>query len=256
LALALAGCSAPVRHGLSETDALQVKAALEDVGLTVGIEAEGGRDGKWKVSVPEAEVSAAIRTLRDQHLPHQTAPGLGEVFGSGNVVPTPTEERAQLVRGLSGEVARMLESLDGVVQAKVIAMPAQPSPFGAPEPGRASVFLKVRSVAQTALEARRTEIQALVAGAVPGLNPASVSVLIDAVVAVQRPVIVEKKDRSTAAIVGVFSALLLAMVAAALGVVTLKNRKLRLQLEAQHDAEPEPEPRPAKAPAPPARKVA
>ena len=52
--------------------------------------------------------------------------GFGEIFGKGSLVPTPTEERALYVEALSGELARTLESVEGVTSARVGGIAREP----------------------------------------------------------------------------------------------------------------------------------
>jgi type III secretion protein J len=235
--LLLSACSAKIQHGLSEQDANQIKSVLEDNGISATTELEGGRDAKWVVEVSQSQASEAVRILRDNNLPRQEAPGLAEVFSSGSVVPSATEEKAMFMRALSGEVARMLEGFSGVVSAKVIVVPTQPSHFGPGEPARASVFIKARSDAATQLTRRRDEIQQLVAGAVPGLAPAQVAVIFDEVLVTPRPAVVEHKDRSAAMVVAVVSSAVVALLVIGLVLAVLRGRKLRLALAERESAE-------------------
>jgi type III secretion protein J len=235
----LCGCSTKIQHGLSERDADEVQAALADRGIAAVPVSEGKE--KWAVEVPQASASDAIRILRENNLPRQEAPGFSEVFGQGSMVPTAAEEKAKLIQALSGENARMLEALDGVVQAKVIVVPETKSGAFAPaEPARASVFLKVTSDHATELGARKLELQQLVAGSVPGLIPEHVALLIDPVNVQARPAIVERKDRTAAAAVGIVAGLLIALLAGALVLLTLRTRALRLQLASSAEVDDEP----------------
>lgn len=232
--LLLCACSTKIQHGLSERDADEIQSVLADRGIAASPVSEGKE--KWAVQVPQSSASEAIRILRENNLPRQRAPGFSEVFGQGSMVPTATEEKAKLMQALSGENARMLEAMEGVVEAKVIVVPETKSGAFAPaEPARASVFLKVTSDHAKELAARKAELQQLVSGSVPGLDPAHVALLIDPVSIQARPTIVERKDRSAAAAVGIVAGVLIALMAAALVMLTLRTRSLRLQLAAEQE---------------------
>ena len=236
--LCTAGCSAKIEHGLAERDANEVRAVLEDRGISVELVSEG-KGSAWTVEVPKASAAEAIRLLRDADLPRRDAPGFAEVFGQGSLVPTAAEERARMIQALSGETGRMLTALEGVVRARVLVVPEfKGQGFGTPEPARASVFLKVTSERAAVLAARKLELQQLVAGAVPGLSPDHVAVLFDTVSVSPRPVVIERKDRSAALAVAVASGLLIALLAGALVLATLRSRRLRVALaESPPDAD-------------------
>ena len=99
----------------------------------------------------------------------------------GNIyLATPTEERARLLHALSGELARSVEALDGVVEARVHLAPTPDDPLrtGAAPAARAAVLVNVRAGQRQRIEPLLAGIQALVAGAVPGLDPAQVAVVL------------------------------------------------------------------------------
>lgn len=243
--LLLAGCTAKIEHGLSEREANEVRAALEDRGIPVELAAEG-KGSTWSVGVARGSAAEATRVLRDEELPRREAPGLAEVFGQGSLVPTATEERARMIQALSGETSRMLGALEGVVRARVLVVPEwKGAGFGAPEPARASVFLRVSSSRAASLAARKAELQQLVAGAVPGLTPDHVAVLLDPISAPPRPVVVQVKDRTAAVAVACGAGLLVLLLAAGLVLATLKARALRMELQERPDGAPEAEPAPA-----------
>ena len=169
-----------ILHGLDEGQANQILVALDEGGVRAEKRRDEGTEAAWRVEVDGAEAARAQRLLSDRELPRPRPPGFGEVFGKGSVVPTPTEERALYLHALSGELARSVEAIDGVTEARVhLALPAQD--LLRPDPGpppRASVLVKTRPGARGRLEALAPGLQALVAGAVAGLEPAAVSVVI------------------------------------------------------------------------------
>src|SRR5574341_884221 len=96
------------------------------------------------VSVDAADSGRARRVLAERELPWQRPPGFAEVFAKGSLIPTPVEERALYHHALAGELSRSLETLDGVVEARVhLALPA-PGPLRpeASRPPRGAVLVK------------------------------------------------------------------------------------------------------------------
>ncbi|HEX9243566.1 MAG TPA: secretion protein [Anaeromyxobacter sp.] len=179
--LALAGCAGDeVLHGLDERQANEVLVALDQGGVAASKAREDGAEERWRVEVSRGEAARAQRILAERELPRARAPGFGEVFGKGSMVPTPTEEHALLLHALAGELARSLEAVDGVVAARVHVGLRAPDPLRPGERGapRASVLLKCRAAACTAVRALEPGLRAMVAGAVDGLDPGAVALVV------------------------------------------------------------------------------
>ena len=222
LLAALAGCGGePLLHDLPEREANAVLVALDEAGITASKVRQDGAEGGWTVSVPAGEAGRAHRLLAERELPRASPPGLGEVFGQGSAVPTPVEEHARWLHALSGELARSVEALDGVVEARVhLGLPADdPLRPGARPTPRAAVLVKCRPAACPALRAMEGGLRALVAGAADGLAPEAVAVVVaDAAEAPAGP----PPRRSTAAR---WLAALAALGAAALGLLAWRERR-------------------------------
>jgi type III secretion protein J len=183
LALSAAACESTIATGLDETQANAVVVALDERGIGAGKDAIGtGEDATYDVRVASDDVARALSVLNATDLPRAREPGIAEVFGEGSLVPTATEERARYVAAMGGELARSIEAIDGVLDARVhVALPERRD-FALdeerPRP-RASVLIKHRP-GRAPYDAR--EIAALVAGAVPEMLPEDV-----AIVAVEAP---------------------------------------------------------------------
>lgn len=176
-----------ILHDLEERQANQVLVALDGGGLAGEKRRDEGSEGRWLVEVPRGDAARAQRLLAERELPRPEAPGFAAVFAKGSVVPTPAEDRARLLQALSGELSRSVEALDGVIEARVhVALPPEDPLRGATPPARGSVLVKVRAGARARVEAQAGGIQALVAGAVPGLEAAQVAVVISESTAVAR----------------------------------------------------------------------
>lgn len=172
----LAACEATVATGLPEAEANEVVVALHGQGIGATTAPMEGGEG-FQVVVSPDEVAPALEVMRAEALPRETAPGLGEVFGEGGLVPTATEERARYVAALGGELSRSIEAMSGVLEARVhVALPdhrrvalddARPTP-------RASVLIRYRGSQPPYDE---NAVRALVSGAVQELDPEQVAVV-------------------------------------------------------------------------------
>jgi len=226
-ALALAGCvDEEILHGLAEPQANEVLVALDEAGVAAEKAREDGADAGWTVSVGARDAGRAQRVLAERSLPRARPAGFGEVFSKGSMVPTPTEEHALYLHALGGELARSVEAIDGVVEARVHLGLPQPDPLrpgGRPAP-RAAVLVKCRAPACPAIRALEAGIRALVAGAADGLDPAAVSVVI-AEGAAAPPPAVPPRRRGSALLAGLAAAA--ALGAALLGVTGLRARSRR-----------------------------
>lgn len=180
VAAALAGCAGEeILHGLEERQANEVLVALDERGLAATKAREDGAEERWRVEVARGEAARAQRILSERDLPRARPPGFADVFAKGSLVPTPTEEHALYLHALGGELARSVEAIDGVVEARVHVGLRQPDPL---RPGdraapRGAVLVKCRAPACGAVRALEPGIRAIVAGAVDGLEPATVAVV-------------------------------------------------------------------------------
>ncbi len=224
----LAACSSQIQSGLDESQANEVESVLSRHGVAAKKVREGGKDARFAVSVPSEQASAAIQILGDNDLPRQKAAGFGEVFGKGSMVPTATEEKALFLYALSGEIARTLETIDGVVTARIHVVPGAPARFGQPATkARASVLLKVVAGRTEALKARRGEVQAAVAGSVDGLDTDQVAVMITEAAAPPAVTAPEVRSENTYRALLVAAAAVIGVLALALVVAALRVRRLR-----------------------------
>lgn len=165
----LAGCTrAPLYSDLTETQANEVQATL----LAAGIDARKAAIAKskgWSISVDREDIPQAMTILNTFGLPRQPLRTLGEVFPKEGFVSSPLEERARYVFALSQEVEQTLMQLDGVVDARVhIAIPERSVLDDKPPSASASIVIIEQPGAN--LEARETDIKAIVTDGIEGLN--------------------------------------------------------------------------------------
>jgi type III secretion protein J len=173
------GCSTPIQHGLDETAANEVLTALERGGIEACKTRDEVNGEAFIISVPKVHVVRALQILQSLGLPRGRRAGFGEVYKQASLVPTPTEERARYLEALAGEIERTLETVDGVVTARVHLVLSEPDPLavdGKPRvAAQAAVLLKVRPAPAGLREA---DVQKLVAGSVAGLAPEAVAVVV------------------------------------------------------------------------------
>jgi len=177
----LSGCRTEVAHDLSETDANRIVAVLAEQGIAGEILASGNRgEASWTVAVPASEGTRARVALSQREMPADPEQGLAEVFDRSGLVPTATEERARLMHAIQGELVETLQSLEGIVAARVhVSLPEgrrgllAPSAEDRPEPS-ASVVIRHRGERPPVSE---EEIRGIVAGAISDLSTERVTVV-------------------------------------------------------------------------------
>jgi len=187
LGLGGAGCSARVQHGLDERQANEIHTVLVERGFRARKVVEEGRPPTWAVEVEPADAADAVRVLAELGLPRARPAGVRELLKPG-LVPDPVEQHALLVEAQSGDLARTLEAVDGVVSARVHLVRPQPTRAGAPaSPTKAAVYLRAQPAAAVHLRAMGDELRALVAGSVEGLEPGAVTLVVAEVVSAVPP---------------------------------------------------------------------
>lgn len=173
----LLGCSAELASSLEEAQADAIVVALDEVGIGASKEPSGpGERGRFRVRVAQGDLAPALAVLRDLGLPRDRTPGYAELFAERGLVPSAADERARHAAALSGELARSLESMDGIVRARVHLGLADARPRmldTAAGRARASVLIEHRADARIDDDA----VRALVAGAIPELSADDVAVV-------------------------------------------------------------------------------
>jgi type III secretion protein J len=120
LLVLLLGCSTPIRHGLDEPAANEVVTALE----RAGIGAEKARDDAsgptmFVVRVASGDAIRALDVLHAWGCRAGRGPGSPRSTASPAWSRPPPRSGPATSRPLSGEIERTLETVDGVVSARV-----------------------------------------------------------------------------------------------------------------------------------------
>ncbi len=149
-AIALAGCKKEIYHGLTEDEANEVLVVLKAANPNINAEKIAAGSGKqgmlFTIAVDEQYAVEAMRIMLDHQLPRKELPGLAQTFAQKSMIPTETEEKAQLLFAMQSELANSLEQIDGVVDARVHLVLPEMSPLEGRDvtPARASVLIKYR----------------------------------------------------------------------------------------------------------------
>ncbi|SDF34837.1 flagellar basal-body MS-ring/collar protein FliF [Limimaricola pyoseonensis] len=172
LNLALAPSFAPLYTDLSLGAAGRVVSALEQDGFKVELSGGG-----TIVSVPQPDVARARMALAEQGLPDEGTAGW-EIFDqSSGLGMNSFMQQVSRLRALEGELARSIQTIEGVDAARVHLVLPEREAFSRtrPEPS-ASVIVRGRVTSQISRR-QGLAIRALVASAVPELSPSRVTVL-------------------------------------------------------------------------------
>lgn len=160
----------PLFRNLPDADKAAVFATLEANGLDVALDPRTGA-----VLLPPSDHARARMLLAAEGLP-KAAPGALDMLGEMPLGTSRAVEGARIRKAGEQELARAIESLDGVERARVILAVPEPSPFVRERPDpKASVTVTLARGRTLSAEETRA-IAHLVAGAVPGLAADAVAI--------------------------------------------------------------------------------
>jgi len=142
LVLSLSACKEVLHTGLTENEANQVLSTL--IQYNVPAEKKRGKDGTSEILVDRDQFSYAVDLLNSFGLPKQQYTDMTEILGKSGLVSSPNKEWAQLNYARSQEIAAMVATIPGVINAKVqIANPRQTNPFDPKVPPNVAVLALV-----------------------------------------------------------------------------------------------------------------
>src|SRR6186713_2685320 len=87
-------CNVPVAANLDESDANQAATLLEQASLSASKERDPEHEGRYRITVINADAAAAIGLLARESLPPRASPGVLEALGEGSVIPSRLAEQA------------------------------------------------------------------------------------------------------------------------------------------------------------------
>lgn len=165
--------------GVAEPEARRAAVALDREGVAARAARDEGEGRAFQVLVDPSQVSRAVAVLAREEIPRREEPGFHEAWGARSLVSTGTEERARAAQALGGELARSLESIDGVVDARVHVAPAAEPDLAGDAPPRPTASVLVRHAGERA-PCSEAQVRALVAAAIAGMRPDDVAVVFSA----------------------------------------------------------------------------
>lgn len=160
----------PLYGKLTDQDAGAIISKLKDQGIPYKVEGT-------EIKVPDTNVHELRLSLASQGLPSGGNVGFADLFnGSMSFSQTDFEKKLNYQRGLEGELARTISSIEGVASARVhIQIPKDSLFVEEEQETSASVLLTMQPLAKLELEEVKT-IQQFVSKAVPKLKPENVFV--------------------------------------------------------------------------------
>jgi len=174
--LLLPGCSTTLQSELSEREANEILLVLAEAGITGE---KGGQGSQWTVEVEHSDLSRAFLILSAAGLPRPRHTGFLGVYKERGLVPGRMEEQALYLSALQEEISKTLESVEGVVSARV-HVTARPekriSKAETPAP-TASVLIGYHAGINEQPPISSDEVKKIVAHAVVGLERDQVMVV-------------------------------------------------------------------------------
>ena len=156
--------------GLDRQDVSGIGAALTEAGIPFDVSSDG-----TTVLVKYSQTSPARMLLAEKGLPHSANSGYELYDKLGSLGLTSFMQDVTRVRAMEGELARTIQTMNGIRAARVhIVLPDEGSFRRAKQPPSASVMIRSDTIA----DGRSAEaIRHLVASAVPGMTVDLVTVL-------------------------------------------------------------------------------
>lgn len=178
------GCDEQILHNLSEREANKIVSNLSDANLSVDKVLQP--DGRWAISVAEADKMVALHRLEAQRLLSSQDP-VSASSSRSSIVPSREEERFRYERSVSQSVEESIKALPGVLDARVhVNLPDRDPLFGSREGGRGSG--SVLLVVDDTFTSDDGDIAALVSGAA-GISRDVVGILRSAPERIETPVV-------------------------------------------------------------------
>jgi type III secretion protein J len=175
----LFACRAEVLHDLPEGEANRILAVLQDHGIYADKVLANPEENTWAISVPSDSTAQAWAVLEEYRLPREQERRFADVFGKNKLVVTPREEQALFLEALQGELSQTVESIKGVIDARVhLVMPEKDLSGNFQGMPKASVVVEYLPTPQGVPPIQRPEVQQVIAHAVEGMAAENVSVIL------------------------------------------------------------------------------
>ena len=175
LALLLAACGkVEMFSTLQEREANEILAVLMRAGIVA--EKVPGKQGNVAVRVPSDRLPEAVEVLNRAGLPRERFATMGELFRREGLISSPAEERVRYIFGVTQELSRTLNGIDGVLSARVHVVMPNNDPLAGSRPSSAAVM--IRHLPGSQVEGAVPQVKELVVNAIEGLTYDRVSVVL------------------------------------------------------------------------------
>ena len=145
---------------------------LEQDGFRVQLSDSGST-----ISVPRESLPRARMALADQGLPSDGTPGWELFDDTSGLGMNSFLQRVNRLRAMEGELARSIQTIDGVAAARVHIVLPEREAFSRERPDPSASVIVRGAASRTISRRQGNAIRALVAAAVPDLSPMRVTVL-------------------------------------------------------------------------------
>lgn len=156
--------------GLERSDVNQIGLVLGEAGIGFDVASDG-----TTVLVPVGQTASARMLLAEKGLPTSANAGYELFDNVGSLGLTSFMQQITRVRALEGEIARSIQSINGIRAARVHIVMSERANFRREEQ-QPSASVVIRAAGVDAVKSAQS-IRHLVAAAVPGLNAEKVTVL-------------------------------------------------------------------------------
>ncbi|MFC2970542.1 flagellar basal-body MS-ring/collar protein FliF [Acidimangrovimonas pyrenivorans] len=172
LSLVTAPTYKPLYNQLSPASAAKVVDALDKAGIQTRVSEDGG-----SVSVPQQDLAQARMTLAEQGLPADGEPGWELFDNSSGLGMNTFMQHVNRLRAMEGELARSIQTLDGINSARVHLVLPEREAFSRTRPDPSASVVVRADASHTVSRKQALAIRNLVAAAVANLSPGRVTVL-------------------------------------------------------------------------------
>jgi type III secretory pathway lipoprotein EscJ len=118
----LAGCnSSPIAHDLSQSQATQIVALLNQKGIGAQASKESGSRGRFTVTVKKDKYAQAVALINEKGLPAEPELSFAELVAPQGLLPSSREvEALRLDHAMAAEVEELLQSHPAIASARVV----------------------------------------------------------------------------------------------------------------------------------------
>jgi type III secretion protein J len=136
------------------------------------------KDGSINIAVASDKILQALTILKNNGLPTQKYTNMGEVFKKDGLISSPLEEHNRDLYATNQEIAKMINMIDGVLDADVkVSIPLPNDKLWDTEVPKPSAAVVIKYKQGSRIDLRINKIKTIVARAVAGLSPDMVEVV-------------------------------------------------------------------------------